>query len=429
MRLLVCTDNFWIGGRETFLASYLRGLRGHGVEAGLIATQIANGAAGLDVFDSQVECLSPDGRVATWRNWLERGDALIRTNRPNVIWAQHFELLPAWLLAMRHGIPLLVTFHGPLSGGDRIPLLDAIGMTLAIRRGGMVSAVSPELAESIGEGGEGIRIIPNAVEWPAEGASSPPVRLRRVACIARSSKLGHLRAAARLFGECRRRCGVRDLTVAGGIHPAAATCDPGWPWRAAAAGRMLGFRWSLKQGPAFAARLARIRVSGPVANSGKLIAAQDGVFGMGRVVLEAMAAGRPAVLIGYDEAIDVIDGENFDRFAAKNFSGRGAIPNAHSVIAGRLSRWRNLPPLAAEQVARFSLAAQTPMLHELLEAAARQSGLPGEARDLADVLADGIARNYGEAGLFEDAYGALSDCERRVFHQFSPDDGMTPCVE
>jgi hypothetical protein len=61
----------------------------------------------------------------------------------------------------------------------------------------------------------------------------------------------------------------------------------------------------------------------PTDDPARVIADADIVVGMGRVVLEGLAARRPTVLIGYEKAVGVVSGENFDKYGFSNFSGRG----------------------------------------------------------------------------------------------------------
>lgn len=402
-----------MGGRETFLVTYLAALRALGVSADLLAARVADHAAGLDCFGATTACGSGTD-ASTLRNWLEKGEAAVRARRPDVLWAQHYELLPAWLLATSHGIPLLTTFHGPLTGAGRPnSLMNALGMTLAVSRGAMVSAVSAEAANSLGDGPpRDVVLIPNAVDWQAAGPARRGAGIRRVACLARTSKTGHLRAAVELFAKCTRLCDAREMSVAGGILPREE--GAGRITRAAAAGRIVGFKWALDR--KLLATLARVRFPGVVADPMRFIGEYDAVFGMGRVVIEALAAGKPAVLIGYDHVVDVIDGANFDRFAEANFSGRGEAAADLDTVARRLNA-PSSEPLSPEQIERYSVSAQAPRLFELLRTTAER-GVHAD-RDLARELCDAIRRGVRDDGIFETACAALSGGEIRMLYRFA----------
>ncbi|GEM_PF-3278738 len=417
MNILVTTDNFWLGGRENFLATYLGAAAGHGVSASLMATRIASNAAGIRRFENVASCECGGGSVEILRRWMDVGDAIVRTEKPRAIWAQHFSLLPAWILAVSHSIPLVTTFHGPLSGAGRPnPLIEALGMTLAAARGSVLSAVSPEVARSIFEGdadGREVRVIPNAVHWRQGNKLTGADRIRDVVCLSRTSKVGHLRAAVALFAQCRRICGTSRLAIAGGILPGEKAA--GFLKRPVAAGRLLGFKW------AFDARMLRVlprtHIIGAVDEPMELIAQYGAVFGMGRVVLEALAAGRPAVVIGYESVADVVDGSNFDRFAERNFSGRGEPVGDRVAIARRLAHSSRLEPLTPAQIERYSLSAQTPRLVELLGNAEPRDSLTD--RDLAGNLRAAILRGADESEVFEIGCSALSGAEMRMLYRFA----------
>ena len=59
----------------------------------------------------------------------------------------------------------------------------------------------------------------------------------------------------------------------------------------------------------------------------------DIVLGMGRALLEGLAAGRPSVLVGYEGVIGLVTNDNFERLQFSNFSGRGvAAQNLSHVV-------------------------------------------------------------------------------------------------
>lgn len=416
MRVLVSTDNFWIGGRETFLSTYLAELKTSGVAADLIASRVSELAARLDLFERHTAC-GAGSRVGSWKSWIEKGSEMIRDRRPDFIWAQHFELLPAWLLAQMHGLPMLTTFHGPVIGANRPNrLMDAVGMVFAVCRGSMVSGVSAEIEESLRDAARTpIAVIPNAVVWDSNRHAGKPADGRRAVCITRIEKLEHLRAAAKLFSVCRKECGLREMIIAGGTLPGKSFEDNGWPWRGAASARLLGVRWVVEQ--RLIGSVCRIRYQGPTSDSRQLIAGADIVFGMGRVALESLASCRPTVLIGYDNVVDVIDGDNFDRFAFANFSGRGQPAGSIPEVARKLRDPSNLSPLTNEQTGKYSVVAQAPRLLKMFEnvRTTSSSGSDAElARKMANLIIDGV----GEEELFNIACEAMSDAERRLLHRF-----------
>ncbi|HYR29602.1 MAG TPA: glycosyltransferase, partial [Thermoanaerobaculia bacterium] len=146
MRILVATNNWWLGGRETFVATLLEQLN---VRADLLATLIDRDVPGLHLFDSAV-ATGQEPYAQRWASWLARGAELIERARPDAIWAHHFELLPAWVLSRLHGVPLLATFHGPIVGAGRPnDLMQSLGITLAVHRGDAVTGVSEEILDGL----------------------------------------------------------------------------------------------------------------------------------------------------------------------------------------------------------------------------------------------------------------------------------------
>jgi len=81
MRLLVATNNFWLGGRETYVATWLEQL---GVKADLLATLIDRDVPGLHLFDATEAC-GAEPYAQRWQTWPARGAQLIERSRPDVI--------------------------------------------------------------------------------------------------------------------------------------------------------------------------------------------------------------------------------------------------------------------------------------------------------------------------------------------------------
>ena len=404
MKLLIATNNFWIGGRETYVGTWLREL---GYPASLIASQIEPGVPELDAFDETVECAGA-GYEQRFAMWLDRGGEVIRRMRPAVIWAHHFDVLPAWLLSRLHGVPLLTTFHGPLIGAGRPnDLMQALGVTLAIHRGDAVTAVSEESAAAIRtlHPAAGVRLLPNTVSIAdaPEPLTLPP---RRFVLLTRRDKLEHIRQAALLFARYARRVAGSTLVVADGEMK----FDAARSLRGAL--RQLGGRWAAAQGVGFLRRLPRIHFIGWTADPRGEIRAADAVLGMGRVVLEALGEGRPAVLVGYEQVHGLVTAANFDPFRLTNFSGRGMPATPHEEVVNELLALRTAPDLGAKRDA-ISVSAWAPRLRALLEETAAVS----VEADFAPAAAEAIREGRGAAALFNIVAQSLRTAELETLYR------------
>jgi hypothetical protein len=321
--ILVTTNNFWVGGRETYLETYLRAALLDGWSADLLCNDCQE-IPPARVF-SQIERCGSGDAVTRLRAWMERGAALIGARRPTLIWAHHFDLLPAWVLSRLHRVPLLTTFHGPLTGSARPnDLLQAFGMLTVIRRGEGVSGVSQEVVQQLAAlGATDPVLLPNVVA-SLDSASAPPRwPPRTLLLVTRSDKLGHIRASLRLFAAYRRYQPRARLEIACGVTPADSAPGTSLLSQMAHGLRVLGARWCREQGPLIWRALPWVTWLGYTDDARGAARRVDVVLGMGRVVLEALAENRPAVLVGYAEAHGLLTPERWGRAAATNFSGRG----------------------------------------------------------------------------------------------------------
>lgn len=409
--ILVATNNFWVGGRETYVATYLDYLRHSGFKASLIASSIFHDTPEAQIFESRSECGSKDYALLC-QKWLEKGSAIVANDKPALIWAHHFDLLPAWLISQIHGIPLLTTFHGPLvAAGRPNDPMQALGMTLAIHVGEKVSAVSEEIAQQIKHlkgNSEPVAVIPNAIDMPA--ASSPAKRNgrpKRFVLITRPEKLGHVRKATLLFDSYRRRVGAATLTVAAGLSPEQRRANgtggfnPLSKVRDAISG--LGGTWCYEQGPGFLRSLLHVHFQGYTDDSRALIRKADVVLGMGRVVLEGLAEGKPCVVVGYEDIGGLVSPETFEKYRWSNFSGRGIDPGAaEDVCDSLLAFCSNGVRQEEEHLKSVSVANCGPTLLGLMQEIIAAYEPAKHEADLAKELSDRINDGSFKA---EDIYG------------------------
>lgn len=320
--ILIVTDNYWIGGRETFVADNVALLRENGLlKATLIAASVNNHSVD-EVFDAWVHRKANDNEPSD--SFLARCDHLINRHKPQLIWVQHFNLGLGLLLAARHQLPIHLTLHGPLSNGGQLPKIDQQALDHSMRNGATYSCVSAELARSLSTQlpqASYAGLLHNKVRVPADSQanknpSSEPRKLSLL-ILSRQEKLQHLRQALR-FTSAAKRIGLDvNLNIyTGHTSDQDASSSDGLSFS-----QLFGRKWLLSH-PACLALIKRVNIYPPCLQVNEVIRQHDAVLGMGRVVLEALANGKPAVLIGYQQIIDVIDLENFNALQDSNFSGR-----------------------------------------------------------------------------------------------------------
>ena len=356
-KLLITTNNFWLGGRETYIETYLGDLRSKGISASLIASNVQDSVPGLQHFDQIVACSGESaGRL---QEWISRGRDLIERERPQLIWSHHYDLLPAWILSRVCRVPLLVTFHAPLrgAGATRHPL-EAAGMAVALHRADYLSGVSPEVLERLSSlriGADPL-LLPNVIAGPSHTPATPSIPPRRFVLLSRRQKLEHLRAAVTAFVTYSSHVNGAHLIVADGDRSygeeSRVSNSIGRVRRALV---QLGASWCLSQGAGFIPKLRRVEFVGWTSRGREMIESSDAVMGMGRVVLEAVAAGRPAVVVGYEDAHGLLTKGRFEMFRRTNFSGRGIEPKTPRDVAKELMA-----------MSEHDLTLPTDMLEELL---------------------------------------------------------------
>ena len=410
MKIVVATNNFWLGGRETYIDTWLAEL---GEPAALIASLTDKHVPWLNRFEEIVEC-GAESYEKRWASWLARGGELLQRTSPSLIWAHHFEVFPAWLLSRIHGVPLLTSFHGPLIGANRPnDLMQALGMTLAIHRGGIVTAVSDEICDGIRSlhAKADVRLLPNTITFGTMPPPPPRFPPRRFVLLTRRDKLDHIREGALLFARYARRVPGCTLVIADGeLHYEGTTSRS-----IRAAFRQLGAKWSFAQGLAFLRTMPRIQFIGWTADARSEVRKSDAVLGMGRVMLEAIAEGRPAVLVGYSDVHGLVTAQTFDLFRKANFSGRGMPSRSHDDVVNELLALQQTPDLSSK-TSEISSRSWVPKLRELLEQVIDTRPAPDAMA--ADVAA-AIARGASAPELFNIAARSLAPAEMETLYRIA----------
>ncbi|NND81215.1 MAG: glycosyltransferase [Gammaproteobacteria bacterium] len=339
--IVVSCDNFWIGGRETFIESNVGLLRAHGVEhVSLMATSIDNPRA-AEVFD---ECVEIPPQIIGSQAALALMDQLVDRFKPDFVWAHHYGLPLSMLLASRHGLKVHVTMHGPPLSMGRYQGAEAIAFVKLLCRGGSFSCVSEEIAQQVSSlpgQHQPLAVIPNRVPIPVKTElskiSKGPIRFLMMA---RQSKLDHLRQSLLCVAAFARAGCKVEMEIVTGVNLVTADASRSASgWRHCL--RLFGRKW-LGFHPSVWRVLSRVRIRPMSPSVAKALKGCDVVLGMGRVVLEGLAHSKPAILVGYDAIIDRVTPENFAALQQTNFSGRGQRPNAiKDIISSTLAELRN----------------------------------------------------------------------------------------
>ncbi len=341
--LAVTSDNFLIGGRETFLQANIRAIRiQEDVKTVLLADRI-HASAALSDFVTCHEIGASQGD--SLKHWLHEGREFLSRNQCEMIWAHHYCTLNSFLLAAYLNLPLHVTLHGSLANHGRYDRIeDVLGLTLALHRNVYVTAVSQEIVDELNamlpEKKE-IGVFHNKVILP----SKEPARKMEghtgnavvdLVCLSRHEKTGHIRASIQVLSALLKVGVDARLSICNeGMLPEATFPLP----RVAmflAVSKLVGRKWICKN-PGVLSAVIRTRLLPAVNDAVAEMQRADAVLGMGRVVLEAISAGRPAVLVGYDSPIDLLTPDNFFTYQYANFSGRGAVARPINEIASALA--------------------------------------------------------------------------------------------
>ena len=371
--LLIITDNFWLGGRETFVAENVALLREHGLQrVSLIASNI-NNANLSSVFDSCLETSSiGTSDVATILKFCCK---IIEAEKPELIWVQHFNIHLGLILADHHKLPLHLTLHGPISATGKHSHVDALALAVTLNRGGSYSCVSKELAESTNSyfpRKSFAGIVFNKVKRPA-GNNTEPVAPAdttelKFVIFSRNDKLEHIRQALLLVATAKCTGINASLSVFTGTF-SSDSMNHSAPTSRNKFIRLFGRKW-LCMHPIALLAIGQVRIYEATLKVNEVIAQHDVVLGMGRVILEALASKKSGVLIGYDRPIGLVTTENFEQYQSTNFSGRGQTLNSKRSILGELKNRRDRPQgyqQERETLAKLvDIQASIPELHAVL---------------------------------------------------------------
>ena len=319
--VLIVSEAFCIGGLETHLAGEMRKLAKRGCRVhfavgrefcrDLLPESLVSVSSGL-----RFGC---NGSVADILHDVALLRALIRKEHIECLHLHPYStLIPGALAAELEGVPYVVTLHGPASLGRlHGATFEFILKYLVLPAAGLVVVISEEVRQLASAFVSDGRIVnlPNAVdaeEFSGECNSSLAVDARWLVV----SRLDYHKIVGILdFAVKAEAAGITGLRIVGDGEA------KGELERRLVEAGLTGF-----------AEFLGARADVPC-----LMQRSVGVAGMGRVVLEAVACGKPAVLVGYDGVKGVINHKLLEAAAVANFSGRNLVTCDTPELAKALS--------------------------------------------------------------------------------------------
>ena len=313
-RILIAMEQFTVGGLETHVRGEIRELAGLGYEVHLAVGEIFQDALLPETVASVTQVSFDVGAtVVSFVETVEQIRSVIVEQAIDVVHVHPFaSIVPVAIAAVLENRPLIVTLHGPASLTSYGVLEKFLLLSVVLPAASLVVAVSPEVgrlvAPYLSEGR--LAEIPNGVEVPPAAGVGPSPEEAPWLLVSRldEQKIVGVSDFLRKAG----RCGAGAIQIVGD-----------GPARAA-----------LERFVADEALSEVVSFLGERTDTDRLMRAAAGVAGMGRVVLEAVAARRPAVLVGYDGVKGVVDLPLLEAASQANFSGRG-MPTVDEVALDR----------------------------------------------------------------------------------------------
>ena len=302
--ILIVTEQFSVGGLETHIRGEILHLLQHGFRVHLAVGGQCNSMLlphNLTSLHSGLD-LGPDLSVAQLRGTVARLQALIQQHAVDVVHAHPFSaILPSLVAAQVQRIPALVTLHGPASLGAYGGFLHELLLKqVLLPHASAVIAVSDEVRRLAAPyvSADRLAVLPNGVAFVS--AEAPVVEKDPRWCF-----VGRLDSA--------KIVGAHDF-----IMKASAAGLPGVVVVGDGPAR------EVLQGQLAQAGLEHfVEFAGYQTNAPFVMARFAGVGGMGRVLLEGIAADKPVALVGYDGLKGMVNRALFDSARPANFSGRG----------------------------------------------------------------------------------------------------------
>lgn len=304
--ILIVTEQFTIGGLETHIRSEIVSLLREGYKVHLAVGELFSNLLlprGLSSITTGLK-LNSSINISELGGLIKDIDEIIRINNIDIIHLHPFNsFVPGFLAAERAQIPVVLTLHGPASlSGYSGPLYEFLLKSVILPKASLTVCISEEV-RSLAEpylNDDKLKVIPNGVDFSvrqilSEGTIATDQRW----CVV--SRLDALKIKGIYdFIVKAKEAGIPGALIVGD-GPAKAELE-----QQLNASGLAGF----------------FEFYGPSGRVKSIMLQHAGVAGMGRVVLEGIAARKTVALVGYDGLKGVIDQDIFNKASWANFSGR-----------------------------------------------------------------------------------------------------------
>lgn len=304
--ILIVTQNFLFGGLETQITGQVHELAKKGWNIHLAVHHTSgNALTSLEpkasfTKDIQLSDITPSEDELA--NSVEIIKKLIQKHDINVVHAHPFgSILPAYIACCEEQVPMVLTLHSPysISSADidsrYTRLLEEIAKDVTLIA---VSSEVSKAAETILKVTP--TLLPNAVSESSNKAVRNICDPRNAVWLLGSRIDNYKTAGIKHFIVLAHEIGIKQIDIAG-------------------QGDFFNSlqEWCQKRG------YNRVQFLGQIDNLERVMHKYDGCAGMGRFFLEAIEAGRPTCLVGYDGVKGFIGSKKeFQQAAIANFSGR-----------------------------------------------------------------------------------------------------------
>jgi len=305
--ILIVTEQFAMGGLETHIRGEIARLVKLGVDVHLAVGQVFDNALLPDDCSFVTHGL-PLGTGSTPDDLLYSVNELREIIHEYSIEGVHCHpftsIVPAAIAAELEEVPFAVTLHGPASLASYYgPTYELLVKNYVLSAASLIVAVSPETERMVLDhaSSESVALIPNSVSFNSIRPGFP-LSAEEDSHWVVVSRLDQFKIPGILdFCKKAHHAGIPAVRIAGD-GPA---------------------QDELTQLLNENCLLGYAKLLGASAQVTSLMRKASGVAGMGRVVLEGIAANRPVVLVGYDGVKGIVDTELLIKAADVNFSGRG----------------------------------------------------------------------------------------------------------
>ncbi len=326
--ILIVTENFTVGGLETYLSGEIRQLTEDGWKVHLAVGKQFDDALLPDGIASITRDLNfePSQSIENLWETVHCLRKLIRTNKIDLVHAHPFiSIFAAFIAAEFERTGFVITLHGPTSIASYSPLHEFLLKQVILPHTPLILAVSEEVAQlvEVYTSPDTVKILPNSIDLSvfSQAAVSHEVPDPRWLVVSRLDEF--------------KIVGIYEfITIAKSLHLPGIVIIGDGPARTTLMGKL-----------ADNGLADFVEFLGTKTGVHSYMARFAGVAGMGRVALEGLASKKPVILVGYDGVKGFIKPSNFYQAMKTNFSGRSLenVDEEYFSRSERISDHRNQP--------------------------------------------------------------------------------------